>query len=218
MPDERRLVDILVREGLIASGAAGALDEVGAARRPVEVAVRERDIDEVALVAAIRRHVKVPLADPAKVEVEVDAIRVLSRDVCRRLKVLPLQVSGWPDDGLVLELAMADPTDGRAIAEVEEFAACRVAPALMTLSAIEELVESAYGALVTEVMRRDPRAKTVPAEDVAPAEPPSESGAPLAARHQALLELMLEKQLIREDEYEAAVSRVLARDRTEKPR
>jgi hypothetical protein len=49
---------------------------------------------------------------------------------------------------------MADPTDAVAVAEVEHVTGCRVDPVLMTVSAVEELVEKTYRALVTEVMKR----------------------------------------------------------------
>src|SRR5262245_6061433 len=49
---------------------------------------------------------------------------------------------------------MADPTDAVAVAEVEHVTGCRVEPVLMTVSAVEELVERTYRALVTEVMKR----------------------------------------------------------------
>ncbi len=212
MPSDISLAVILEREGLVAEGPAAKLRGGGRAKRPVEAAVRELGVDEVALVAAIRRHVRVPLADPASVAVESDAIRTLPRDLCRRLKVLPLALEGWGEQVLRLELAMADPTDAQAVTEVEEAAGYRVEPALMTLSAIEELVEIQYGALVTEVMRRDPRAATVPAEPRA-SSGSSEEDAPLAIRHRALLELLIEKRLIDREEYEAAVARLWARDR-----
>lgn len=209
------LADILLGEGLISRSAAADLggdQRGGTARRPIEVAVRDLGLDEVTLVAAIRRQRRVPLADPATVVVDPDAVRSLSREMCRRLKVLPLALGGWADEVPKLDLAMADPTDEGALAEVEEASGYRVEPALMTLSAIEELVESAYKAFVTEVMRRDPRqgagVSSAPASGVL-----REEEAPLAIRHRALLELMLEKELIRRDEYEAAVARLLSESR-----
>jgi hypothetical protein len=212
MPSGISLAEILEKEGLVAPGGLNEL-RGGRGRRPVEIAVRDLEVDEVALVAAIRRHVRVPLADPAKLSVDSDAVRTLARDACRRLKVLPLSLDGWGESSLRLDLAMADPTDDRAIAEVEEAAGYRVAPALMTLSAIEELVETAYGALVTEVMRRDPRAKTVPAEVAASEEKPP-AQASLELRHRALVDLLLDKQLIRAEELEAALARLLERERS----
>jgi hypothetical protein len=150
------LAEIALEEGLATAAslerAAAAADRDGT---PLVCAlVRECGIDEVALLAALHRHVRVATGDPATVAAEPDAVRELQRDVCRRQRVAPLSVSSYGGEGRVLRLAMADPTDAVAVAEVEHVTGCRVEPVLMTVSAVEELVEKTYRALVTEVMRR----------------------------------------------------------------
>lgn len=157
------LAEIALEEGLATAAslerAAAAADRDGT---PLVCAlVRECGIDEVALLAALRRHVRVATGDPATVAPEPDAVRELQRDVCRRQRVAPLSVSSYGGDGRVLRLAMADPTDAVAVAEVEHVTGCRVEPVLMTVSAVEELVETTYRALVTEVIKRagEPAAK-----------------------------------------------------------
>jgi hypothetical protein len=150
------LAEIALEEGLATAAslerAAAAADRDGT---PLVCAlVRECGIDEVALLAALRRHVRVATGDPATVAPEPEAVRELQRDVCRRQRVAPLSVSSYGGQGRVLRLAMADPTDAVAVAEVEHVTGCRVEPVLMTVSAVEELVEKTYRALVTEVMRR----------------------------------------------------------------
>ncbi len=155
-PVPKPLAEIVLEEGLTTAAslerAAAAADRDGV---PLVVAlVRECGLDEVALVAALRRHVRVATADPATVAPEPEAVRELQRDVCRRQRVAPLSLSSYGGRGRVLRLAMADPTDAVAVAEVEHVTACQVDPVLMTVSAIEELVERIYRALVTEVMKR----------------------------------------------------------------
>jgi hypothetical protein len=150
------LAEIVLEEGLATAAsverAAVAADRDGT---PLVCAlVRECGIDEVALLAALRRHVRVATGDPATVAPEPDAVRELQRDVCRRQRVAPLSLSSYGGDGRVLRLAMADPTDAVAVAEVEHVTGCRVEPVLMTVSAVEELVEKTYRALVTEVIKR----------------------------------------------------------------
>lgn len=150
------LAEIVLEEGLATAisleRAAQAADRDGT---PLVCAlVRECGLDEVALVAALRRHVRVATGDPATIAVEPDAVRELQRDVCRRQRVAPLSISSYGGEGRVLRLAMADPTDAVAVAEVEHITGCRVDPVLMTVSAVEELVEKTYRALVTEVMKR----------------------------------------------------------------
>ncbi len=151
------LAEIVLEEGLATAAsverAAVAADRDGT---PLVCAlVRECGIDEVALLAALRRHVRVATGDPATVAPEPEAVRELQRDVCRRQRVAPLSVSSYGGGGgRVLRLAMADPTDAVAVAEVEHVTGCQVEPVLMTVSAVEELVEKTYRALVTEVIKR----------------------------------------------------------------
>jgi Type II secretion system (T2SS), protein E, N-terminal domain len=175
------LAEIVLEEGLANAAslerAAAAADRDGS---PLVCAlVRECEIDEVALLAALRRHVRVATEDPATVAPEPEAVRELQRDVCRRQRVAPLSLSSYGGEGRVLRLAMADPTDAVAIAEVEHVTGCRVEPVLMTVSAVEELVEKTYRALVTEVMRRVDEGAPAPeptAPHTARAKSPTESG------------------------------------------
>jgi len=196
---------------------------------PLVVAlVRNSEVDELALVAAIRRQVRVPLVDPATVEIDLDALREIQRPVCRRLRVLPLAVSVYDSGPRLLKLAMADPTDTVAIAEVEHLTGCRVDVALMPLSAVEEMVETGYRQFVTEVMqRREIRSqraaaadkqRAAKAKDSDAAEPPAPTTLPyhriseeadISLRHQALLELLVEHQLLSEDEYEERVRQLM---------
>jgi hypothetical protein len=213
--------------------------------------VRQEGMDELALVAAIRRQVRVPLLDPAVVELDPEALRELAQDTCTRLGVMPLAVSSYDADTRTLQLAMADPTDAVAVAEVEHITGCQIEGHLMPLSAIEELVQKSYRAFVTEVMRREPGAVTQPipralvqAQDTrrvqapdmadvlaAPSGEPGEPGetrpttvpfhrivdeASLEVRHRALLELLLQKNLVTEAEYEEQI-RLLMKRRTGEP-
>jgi hypothetical protein len=254
----KRLAEILIDAKL-----AGREQVVRAARLAEErripliaALVRHEGMDELALVAAIRRQVRVPLIDPAQVELDPEALRELPQDTCTRLGVMPLAVSGYDTDPRTLQLAMADPTDAVAVAEVEHITGCQVEGHLMPLSAVEELVQKTYRAFVTEVMRREPGATTQPipralvqgqdtrklpasalAADVASdaadvlvvtAGEPGETRpntvpfhrvsdeASLEVRHRALLELLMQKNLVTEAEYEEQI-RLLMRRRTGEP-
>jgi hypothetical protein len=201
---------------------------------PLVVAlVRDHAVDELALVAALRRQARVPLTDPESVKLDGDALREVPRDVCRRLRVLPLALA-LPQGGLEagprrLSLAMADPTDAVAVAEVEHLTGCTVEPTLMPLSAVEELVEHGYRSFVTEVMRREPKVpfgaglavetQRMPRYEDAAA-PPQPTTTPfhrlsddadLALRHQALLKLLVARGVITEDEYEEEVRQSMKR-------
>jgi hypothetical protein len=249
----KRLAEIVIDAQL-----AGREQVVRAARYAEEqrmpliaALVRNDGLDELALVAAIRRQVRVPLIDPALVEHDPEALRELPQEVCRRLGVMPLSISGYDSGARVLQLAMADPTDTMAVAEVEHITGCQVENHLMPLSAIEELVQKAYRAFVTEVMRREriESAQPVPSApgavhdthrlvvpglvaDTAP-EPPESleldtaaAAAPapgtvpfhrivdeasLELRHRALLELLMQKNIISESEYEEQIRLLMKR-------
>lgn len=248
----KRLAEIVIDAKL-----AGREQVVRAARHAEEqrmpliaALVRNDGIDELALVAAIRRQVRVPLIDPALVEHDPEALRELPQEVCRRLGVMPLSISGYDGGARVLQLAMADPTDTMAVAEVEHITGCQVENHLMPLSAIEELVQKAYRAFVTEVMRRDriEAAQPIPSApaqvhdthrlvvpelvaDTAsgPVEPAELDAAAVAAqpgtvpfhrivdeaslelRHRALLELLMQKNIISESEYEEQIRQLMKR-------
>ena len=62
---------------------------------------------------------------------------------------LPLSVTAD-----VLKLAMADPTDAAALAEIEELTGCEIDVTVLPLSAIDELVDKAYRLTHSTVVTR----------------------------------------------------------------
>jgi hypothetical protein len=119
----------------------------------VVVLIRELGVDEVQLVGALRKATRVPLVDPADVQIDADALRLVPREICARLRILPLAVA---TDGptKVMRIAMADPTDEAAIAELEQLAQCEIEVSALPLSAIEELVAKGYRQINTAVVAR----------------------------------------------------------------
>ncbi len=235
----RTLAEIALDAGLLSKADALRAGRIAELRGEplIVVIVRELGVDEVALLGAIRRQTRTPVADPGEVRPELDALGELSRDVCRRLRVLPLAVTVDGAGTRVLRLAMADPTDGAAIAEVEHVSHCEVELTLLPLSAIEELAEEGYRAMSTGLIPRErPRRRF--GEDLSPTtqlharsgshtdetvEVPAtvpfhvvseEAEASLKVR--ALVSLLVSKGLISEDEYEDAVKDLLKR-RAEEP-
>ena len=115
--------------------------------------IKDLGLDEVALIGAIRKQTRIPLIDPAGIRIDSDALRMLARDVCARLRVLPLAVH--PEGpNKVLRLAMADPTDAAAVAEVEQLTHCEIEVTALPLSAIDELVVKGYRQINTGVISR----------------------------------------------------------------
>jgi hypothetical protein len=151
----KTLAEIAIEAGLVTKDSAVKAGRIAATRQQplVHVLIRELGVDEVALIAALRKQTRVPLIDPADIEVDPEALRLVAKDVCARLRVLPLSVS---HDGTtkVLRIAMADPTDTSAILELEQLAACEIEVTALPLSAIEELVDKGYKSFSTAVVKR----------------------------------------------------------------
>ncbi|KAB2897660.1 MAG: hypothetical protein F9K40_12510 [Kofleriaceae bacterium] len=234
----KTLAQIAVDAGLLSRADVGRAGQIADEKRvPLVVAlVRELGVDEVALVGAFRRELRLLSVDPRAVKPESDALREVSRDLCKRLRVVPLRVSGPPEDDKEIWLAMADPTDMGAIAEVERVTGAVVDPALLPLSAIDELIDRGYKELNTQVLKRQsgggqgksgkvfganvtvhtkPHARidgedtqdhsrTVPFHQIA-------DEADVATRVAALVKVLIDKGVIGEDDYEAAIRDLLRR-------
>jgi hypothetical protein len=189
----------------------------------VHVLIRELGVDEVALIGALRKQTRVPLIDPADVEADPDALRLVTKDVCHRLRILPLQVA-TEGSTKVLRIAMADPTDASAILELEHITHCEIEVTALPLSAIEELVEKGYKSFSTAVVQR-PRTlsslsrKTPVAIDIATltesevsvtAQIPLDSMKPdpgVEAKFAALCQLLIAKGLVTEAELVEALKK-----------
>ncbi len=209
MPDS--LAEIVITEGLLpADEVAKAADAADSTRIPLVVSlVRDHGLNEVALVAAFKKHVRVTTLDPAKIELDSDALRELSLDDSRRLRALAVSVGIYGAGPRLLRVAMADPTNKVTIAELEHLSGCTIEPFLVTLSAVEEMIESAYKHFVTEVMKRSEvvvpgsggtkrhliKPKTKPFHRVT-----SEADSELQV--QALVELCVEKGVFEQAEYD----------------
>lgn len=150
----KTLAEIAIEAGLVTKDSVVKAGRIAAARQEplVFVLIRELGVDEVALIGALRKQTRVPLIDPAAVEVDPEALRLVAKDVCARLRVLPLSLSHEGSTN-VLRIAMADPTDTSAILELEQLAACEIEVTALPLSAIEELVEKGYHGFSTAITK-----------------------------------------------------------------
>jgi hypothetical protein len=233
----KNLAEIALEAGLVSKADAARAARVAEQRGVplVTALVRVLGADELALVAALRRQLRVPISDPASVRADPEAMRELPREVCRRLKVLPIALSSDASGVRVMQLAMADPTDDGAVAEIEQLTACELDITVLPLSAIEELTENGYRGLNTEVVRaRRPfgdgvlsmhTPMHVPARPSGFSnEPPDVTDAPATVPHhsladeadaltrvRALVQVLVAKNVLREDEYEDAVRALLRR-------
>ena len=151
----KTLGEIAIEAGLVNKAGAAKAGKMAEERKQplVVVLVREAGVDEVALVGALRKQTRVPLLDPGDLQIDPEALRQVPRDVCARLRVLPL---GFANEGQtkVLRLAMADPTDTSAVAEIEQLTRAEIDVSALPLSAIEELVDKGYRQINTAVVSR----------------------------------------------------------------
>ena len=188
----------------------------------VVMLVRELGVDEVALVGAIRKATRVPLIDPAEIQIDPEALRHVAKDACQRLRVLPLGITA-DGETKVLRLAMADPTDTSGILEIESLTHYEIDVSVLPLSAIEELVNKGYRQLTTAVVTRPQghtsfvtqRAKIGSAADIPESEVSVTAQIPLVAlqalggpddieaRFMALVHLLVAKGVITEAEADA---------------
>ncbi len=224
----KTLAQIAVDAGLLSRADVVRARELADERQvPLAViVVRELGVDEVALVAAFRRELRILAVDPRAVKPDLEALRLVPRELCRKHRVVPLEMRGGSDrDDKELWLAMADPTDVDAIAAIERASGAVVDVALLPLSAIDELIELGDKQLSTQVVRRarpfgagagavlstQPHARVLADDSV---ETTSTArlrlvellpDADVALRVQALVKLLVDKGLIKEEEYEEAV-------------
>lgn len=151
----KTLAEIAIEAGLVTKASAAKAGRLADRKKePLVVAlIKELGVDEVALIGAIRKQTRIPLIDPAEIPLDPEALRLLPRDVCARLRVLPLAMH---TDGTsrVLRLAMADPTDASGIAELEQLTQCELEISALPLSAIDELVDKGYREVNTAVVSR----------------------------------------------------------------
>jgi hypothetical protein len=158
----KNLADIVVAEGLVDEQRVSSAEKY--ARRsgePLIVALVELErVGEIALVAALGRHLRLPLVELSVEQAEPDALREVPHELARRRRLLPLALEQKNEGPRILRLAMADPTDRDAIAEVEISTGCQVVPLLATLSSVDEAIGRAYRGIVTAIMRRGDEEET----------------------------------------------------------
>lgn len=230
----KTLAEIVVEEKLIdAERVTAAERHSRRTGEPLIVALVELEqVGDLALLAALSRHLRLPIVEGSE-PVEPEAVREIAHELARRRRILPLGLDHGHEGARTLRVAMADPTERDAIAEVEISTGCRVDPVLIALGAIDDAIARAYRGMVTAVMKPvTVAAPTAPAGkkpfggDLHIATPAIGAGgmlpglgtepfhhiedeAPIELRHRALLDLLQAKGLITADEYVAEIRRLL---------
>jgi hypothetical protein len=221
----KTLAEIAIEAGLVTKADAQKAGKMAEERKEplVVMLVREIGVDEVALVGAIRKATRVPLIDPAEIQIDPEALRHVERDACFRLRVMPLGITA-EGDVKILRLAMADPTDTSGILEIQSLTQYEIDVSVLPLSAIEELLKKGYRQLTTAVVTRPTghtsfitqKGKIASAADIPESEVSVTAQIPLAALHafggspddlearfMSLVHLLVAKGVITEAEGEA---------------
>jgi len=219
----KTLAEIAIEAGLVTKAGAAKAGRMAEERKEplVVVLIRELGVDEVTLIGALRKQTRVPLLDPGHIQLDVEALRLVPRDACARLRVLPFALT-MDAKTRVLRVAMADPTDTAAILELEVIANCEIEVTALPLSAIEELVDRGYKQFSTAVVPR-PRAlrdsltgkhrTPQPIDDsqevsVTAQIPMSALTAPVELQFRALCQLLVSKGVITEADVERLQGKV----------
>jgi hypothetical protein len=151
----KTLAEIAIEAGLVTKASAAKAGKMADEKKQplIVTLIKDLGVDEVALLGAFRKQTRVMLIDPAAIQIDPDALRQVPRDVCARLRVLPLAVQ--PEGtGKLMRVAMADPTDTAAVAELEQLSHCEIEVCALSLSAIDELVDKGYRQINTAVVAR----------------------------------------------------------------
>jgi type IV pilus assembly protein PilB len=107
----------------------------------VEILVKDERMPEDTIADLFTERLKVPRARVASFLADQEALRKVNEKLARKHLSLPLAV-----EGRVLVLAMADPTDFRAIQDIEFASTMTVKPMVATLSEVLQGIEERYGA------------------------------------------------------------------------
>jgi len=107
----------------------------------VEILVKDERVSEDVVADLFTQRLKVPRARVATFLADQEALRKVNEKLARKHLSLPLAV-----EGRVLVLAMADPTDFRAIQDIEFASTMSVKPMVATLSEVLQGIEERYGA------------------------------------------------------------------------
>ncbi|HEY3355161.1 MAG TPA: hypothetical protein VGQ83_18050 [Polyangia bacterium] len=226
MPAHRSLRDLLLEEGL-ADASTVETGERTARRLGCSFAaalLEERLIEPGELLELLRRRLKLPEVDLDRIVVEPEAVQEVPLTLAEHHRLLPLGLErrgGRP----VIRVAMADPLDAAAIEEVEFTSGCRVEPVLALATDIAAAVKRHYHGVVTKVMREAPaHEEPALAPSPHPAEPEParrptlhtqpahrlEDEAPPEMRVRALLNVLISRGLLSEEDYLEELSVLLS--------
>jgi len=127
METKKRLGEILIDAGLITEETCtkALRMQVGGNRRLGRILVKMGALTSDQLLETLANQFERPIIEVEK-EMTTEALSLLPRYLCKKYEVFPLAV----EQETILKLAMADPSDGEAINDVENYTGKAVQPLL----------------------------------------------------------------------------------------
>lgn len=136
-----QLREILLDRGLIteAQWREALRRQEGTGRRPGEVLIEMGALTQDQLSWALGEQLGIPYVELSEEMVDLEAARALPEELLRRYQALPLLKVG--DE---LTVALADPTNRQAVADIEALTGARVTVAIASASSIARLLAVAF--------------------------------------------------------------------------
>ena len=150
--ERRRLGALLLATGLLthAQLLEGLRIQERVGGRIGEVLVHAGLVPEEAVVAALAEQLRLPVVDVSKIRPDPDALALVPEPVARRNQFVPLAISDH-----VLYLAMADPLDDDAVAELRRHTKLPIRIVITSRPGIELLLQRTYSTRYVRVATTD---------------------------------------------------------------
>jgi hypothetical protein len=212
-PVRQSLADVLLEERLIdeedlrSAGRRARREGVSL----VVALVEAGRVSEASVLDVAERRLKLPRADLSSLFVEQDAVREVTYNLAAAHCLLPLALERQAGRR-VIRVAMADPLDAEALEEMESSTGCHVEAMVAAPSELGPAIEKAYRGIVTKVLHRSEAAeRPQPAETTTPHKA-IEDLAPTDLRLRALVQLLVDKGVISDEEYRERVRALVGHD------
>ena len=143
MSTNNRLGELLVREKLISLQQLrkAQQDQQKSGGNLSHALAKLGYISDSDITGFLSNQYRLPAIDLAEYEIEPDIIKLVSRDVCDKHKILPVSRSGSS-----LIVAMADPTNLHALDDIKFLTGFNVEPVIASETAITEAIERYFSA------------------------------------------------------------------------
>ena len=145
----RRLGDLLVREGLIDNEqlARGLQEQKGSNDKLGSILVKLNFVTEEKLIAFLSRQYGIQSITLSQLDVEPDVLKLVPEQIARKYEVLPVKRQGNQ-----LTLAMGDPTNVFALDDVGFMTNLQVIPVVASQAAIRKAIDRAYESQMADLV------------------------------------------------------------------